>query len=732
MKLALVIYAAFLAIEGGLAWLVSGNPFLLAAVTCGVLFYASVWKQGAAWGELVRALAAGLIAVAGPLYYKASLLPTLLCFLALPHLLAATQCFWEIALGKDPAPQNVRMRTVVFTVAFYAAMGLVFVLLRGAESVSSWITGPLAILVLVLAIPAWDLARVTRLKPGRPARGIPLGVSARRIVLVLAVLGAIAALFSGVLPAAAEKLCEVSPRWRLKADAPGQSAPRENKPEPQPDASGPAQRPGLDSSAITGRHQLPEQADIRATGASVLYVRPHSPAQAARMAESAVYVRSHTLDDWKDGAWTPSVQGGKWLEDSSDGTTDGVITLRPAGASAIPHTVFLENADGYTLPALQNVTALHLPRVYALPGDVHQMQTGGPIRYDAVSAPLNWESLPDRVALRAGNTGNAAQSKIPDNRAVMDLVYGEAPLHPERTMSLAQRVEAMHAWFGKEVRYSTVVKGGNGVEPLDNFLTAERRGYCDFYATAAALMLRFYGVPTRVAYGYAGRTLDEPSGVFIFTDDSAHAWTEVFLEGHGWTICDFTPPGNIGQLGGEQERPQPAFDEKQFAEQKDNNAAGQEEKKPEEFSLSTWWKDTMAKIAAMDPMERTKQVLTWLAVAAVLYFLLRLMRHREGGEDEGPDPFAEDEKQPPYYAEFLRVFHEAGLPRRQGSTPREHLAAVRRQGLAGAEFDPMMHYHYSSRYAEAGRDAVQEQAFVAVARAAEQRLRQSSDLTRGI
>jgi hypothetical protein len=724
MRLALVIYAGFLLIEGGLAWLVSGNPFLLAAVTCGLLFYASVWKQGAAWGELVRALAAGLIAVAGPLYYKASLLPTLLCFLALPHLLAATQCFWEIALGKDPAPQNVRMRTVVFTVAFYAAMGLVFVLLRGADSVDSWITGPLAIMVLVLAIPAWDLARVTRLKPGRPERGIPRGGRLQRIVLAVAVLGALAALFSGVLPAAAEKLCEISPRWRLKADAPGQTAPHETKPEPQSGDNGPAQRPGLDSSALTGRHQLPEQADIRATGESMLYVRPHSPARAAKMAESAVYVRSHTLDDWKDGAWTSSVQGGKWLEDSSDGSSDGVITLRPAEASDIPHTVFLENADGYTLPALQNVSALHLRRVYALPGDVHQMQTAGPIRYNAVSAPVNWETLPDRAALRAGKTDNDSQSKIPDNRAVMDLLYGEAPLHPERTMSLAQRVEAMHAWFAREVRYSTVVKGGNGVEPLDNFLMAERRGYCDFYATAAALMLRFYGVPTRVAYGYAGKTYDEQSAVFIFTDESAHAWTEVFLESHGWTICDFTPAGNIGQLGGDQERPKPAFDEKQFAEQKDSNAAGQEEKKPEEFSLSAWWKDTMAKIAAMDPMERTKQVLTWLAVAAVLYFLLRMMRHREGANAAGPDPFAEDEKQPPYYAEFLRVFNEAGLPRRQGTTPREHLASVRRRGLAGAEFDPMMNYHYSNRYADADRDAVQEADFVAVARAAEQRLRQ--------
>ncbi len=725
MRPSLVIFAAFLAIEGALAWLVSGNPFLLAAVTCGLLFYAAVWKQGAAWGELVRALAAGLIAVAGPLYYKASLLPTLLCFLALPHLLAATQCFWEIALGRDPAPQNVRMRGLVFTVAFYSAMGLVFVLLRGAGNVSSWITGPLALLVLVLAIPAWELARVTRLKPGRRAGGVSPGARVRRIVLLSAVLAAIAAVFSGVLPAAAEKLCEISPRWKLKADTPAQRPPHEQKPESAPADSGPAQRPGLDSSAVTGQHRLPEQADLRATGETVLYLRPHSSAAAAKLAERTVYVRSHTLDYWRDGVWSPSVQGGQWISDAADGTADGVITFSQAGAAAVPHTVFLENADGYTLPALQNVTALHLPRVYVLPGDAHQMQTSGAIRYDAVSTPVNWETLPDRGALRAGNTGNPAQSATPDNRAVMDLVHSEASLNPERAVPLVQRVEAMQAWFAREIQYSTVVKGGNGMAPLDNFLTVERRGFCDFYATAAALMLRYYGVPTRIAYGYAGKNFDAESGVFIFTDESAHAWTEMYVEGRGWTICDFTPPGNIGRIGGDQEPAKPAFDEKQFAEQNEKQPDEGKTEQPEEFSLSAWWNDTLTKIAAMDPMERAKQVLTWLAVAAVLYFLLRMMWRREREAGETPDAFAEDEQQPLYYAEFLRVFREAGLPRRQGSTPREYLAAVRRRGLAGGEFDPMLAYHYARRYADARCDAAQEEAYLAVARAAEQRLRQT-------
>lgn len=725
MKLALFIYAAFLAIEGGLAWLVSGNPFLLAAVTCGVLFYAALWKQGAAWGEVVRALTAGVIAVAGPLYYKASLLPTLLCFLALPHLLATTQCFWEVQMGKDPAQQNLRMRTVVFTVAFYAAMGLVFVLLRGADGLSPWITGPLAILVLMMAIPAWDLARITRLKPGRTPRSVPAGVKMRRVAFVVAILAALAAFFAGVLPVAAEKLCGISPRWKLKADAPAHRPPHENAPAPPPD-NGPASRPGLDSSALTGRHELPRQSDIKATGESMLYLRPHDPAQAAQLARDEVYVRSHTLDDWNDGAWSPALRGGQWLNDAADGRTDGTITLSAPSAVSVEHTVFVMNADGYTLPALQNVSALRLPLVFALPGDVHQMQTAGDIRYDAVSAPLNWDSLPDRATLRPGQTGLSVHTKTPDSAAIMDLIHGKTALDPSRLTTLAQQVDAVKAWLSSQVKYSTVMQGDPDLTPLDNFLIGERKGYCDFYASAAALMLRFYGVPTRVAYGYAGGKFDERGGVFIFTDEAAHAWTEVFIEGLGWAICDFTPPQGIGQIPSPPQKPEPQFDEKQFAGQNEKPAEKPDKKEDEPATLASWWNDTMEKLSAMDPMERMKQTTLWLAAAAVLFFLYQWLRRRKKEKSsDGPDRFTEDERQPAYFAEFVRIFQEAGIQRPRGATAREYLAAVRRRGMAAGEFDPMLAYHYARRYTDAEHDRTREEEFLATVREVEQRLRQA-------
>ena len=357
------------------------------------------------------------------------------------------------------------------------------ILLRGAEpAVSVWITAPLAILVLLAALPAWDQARVTRLKPARAKQAASAGTLLRRILPVGAALGMIAALFTGLLPAAAEKLCAVSPRWRAKVDTPEKPAP--HPPQTTPASGGEANRPGMDSSALTGRHELPPKSDIRSTGAVQLFLRPHDLTTAGHMAATPVYVRSHAFDAWKDGAWESSVRGGQWLTDKSDGTLDGLITVeKNPRTPVVPHTIFLNNADGSALPALPGVTAYKLPAVYSLPGDLYQMLAAGNIRYDAVSAPVIWDALPDRAQLRAGNSGNPAQLLISDTKLVQTIVFSEPAMRPAVNRTLASQIAAIRQWLQANVRYSTVMKGHAELPALENFLAGERQGYCDFYAT---------------------------------------------------------------------------------------------------------------------------------------------------------------------------------------------------------------------------------------------------------
>jgi hypothetical protein len=70
----------------------------------------------------------------------------------------------------------------------------------------------------------------------------------------------------------------------------------------------------------------------------------------------------------------------------------------------------------------------------------------------------------------------------------------------------------------------------------DYFLFDLRRGYCDYYSTAFAVLARLAGLPTRFATGYAVGSWDptEQEQVWIITEAEAHSWPEVYFPDYGW------------------------------------------------------------------------------------------------------------------------------------------------------------------------------------------------------
>jgi transglutaminase-like putative cysteine protease len=102
-------------------------------------------------------------------------------------------------------------------------------------------------------------------------------------------------------------------------------------------------------------------------------------------------------------------------------------------------------------------------------------------------------------------------------------------------------------WFREDggFRYS------NQGTPLPAFVERSRAGYCQHFAGAMALMLRYLGVPARVAVGFSSGTYNTDRRRWIVTDHDAHAWVEVWFDGYGWLPFDPTPSGRPerGQLG---------------------------------------------------------------------------------------------------------------------------------------------------------------------------------------
>jgi transglutaminase-like putative cysteine protease len=78
--------------------------------------------------------------------------------------------------------------------------------------------------------------------------------------------------------------------------------------------------------------------------------------------------------------------------------------------------------------------------------------------------------------------------------------------------------------------------------PLEEFVFSSKRGNCEFFASAMAVMLRMAGVPSRIVAGYQGGVYNRSGGYYIVGQSNAHVWVEVWdAVSSSWVRRDPTP-----------------------------------------------------------------------------------------------------------------------------------------------------------------------------------------------
>ena len=111
------------------------------------------------------------------------------------------------------------------------------------------------------------------------------------------------------------------------------------------------------------------------------------------------------------------------------------------------------------------------------------------------------------------------------------------------TDAAGEKVARTEAFFrAQKLSYATADLPGP-TAPIDDFLFGKKRGYCEFFASSFALLLRLEGVPTRLVGGYHGGTWNEIGGYYTVTEDMAHVWVEVLIDG-SWQRRD---PSSLAQ-----------------------------------------------------------------------------------------------------------------------------------------------------------------------------------------
>jgi transglutaminase-like putative cysteine protease len=86
-----------------------------------------------------------------------------------------------------------------------------------------------------------------------------------------------------------------------------------------------------------------------------------------------------------------------------------------------------------------------------------------------------------------------------------------------------------------------------GDDPLADFLFNVRRGHCEYFSTAMAVMLRTVGIASRVVNGFLPGDYNEAADAYTVRQSDAHSWVEVYFpETNSWVTFDPTPSAGQG------------------------------------------------------------------------------------------------------------------------------------------------------------------------------------------
>ena len=102
-----------------------------------------------------------------------------------------------------------------------------------------------------------------------------------------------------------------------------------------------------------------------------------------------------------------------------------------------------------------------------------------------------------------------------------------------------EQAAAVEAYLRSEYAYSLTVERPEG-DVADAFLFEMDAGYCVYFATTMAAMLRSQGIPTRFESGYTtGQQVGEDE--YVVRGQNAHTWVSIYVPDHGWVAFDPTP-----------------------------------------------------------------------------------------------------------------------------------------------------------------------------------------------
>ncbi|MGE0548899.1 MAG: DUF3488 and DUF4129 domain-containing transglutaminase family protein [Kofleriaceae bacterium] len=284
----------------------------------------------------------------------------------------------------------------------------------------------------------------------------------------------------------------------------------------------------------------------------------------------AIHWRGVAFDHYSRGRWTRSLAApltAQTLEQSRtrdrrfllwDGDAMPAFEIDRIAARSVRQDIWLDPLDsdvlfGASLPRIVEYAHTIRPRrTTAERNDEVRLVHGNTLHYTV------WSELsgPSADELRL------AQGPLPaEYEAYLQLnVAGQPPEITRRTRELAlsitkgltnnyDKAVAIQSWLAANLTYTLELADPGSQEPVDFFLFDRKKGHCEFFASAFAVLARINQIPVRNVNGFLGGEWNEYRSYVAVRAGDAHSWAEVYFPGSGWVTFDPTPASNVDLLG---------------------------------------------------------------------------------------------------------------------------------------------------------------------------------------
>ncbi|KLU02637.1 Transglutaminase-like enzyme, putative cysteine protease [Rhodopirellula islandica] len=169
----------------------------------------------------------------------------------------------------------------------------------------------------------------------------------------------------------------------------------------------------------------------------------------------------------------------------------------------------------------------------------HAFRSGVQSRWLAYKTPVldrSLENSPSPADLTANDLNyldqllEYPQVLIPTAESLANKIVEDMPPNKRTPAGIADAFQK-HLSLSSDFRYSLQPNPSAmvGVDPIEQFLSTDRRGHCQFFASALVMMLRSQNIPARVVVGYHTDEFSELGQYFIVRQSHAHVWVEALI-----------------------------------------------------------------------------------------------------------------------------------------------------------------------------------------------------------